>query len=387
MQFLIDFAAEDQEFRGILERASKYPTVQGVVLDIERFWLATWQLRNRWGDNVAEHDPDDWLLWRLAGRRMPAQPYFYPRPLRYDDLESWRPQSWQWFRRDMGFNPDGLPLVVKVCLRPQKSPDEPIPSATELRSPEGRLAVEVETRPQGRLSSNPRKPQTPLPGGVSIGIGATDYGTLSVVLKDAGGQRYAVTCAHVAAQANTVQHPAPRDSSKAAAIGTSILASTLAPCLPGQPCNPWSGVQPNSVDLSLIKIDASRVSSVLEVLDIGSLGGIAPRANLSTGQTVEVMARTSRYNQLQVGGLAAWYKFNHAGVHYCFQNLFEVESPYGTAGIIKSGDSGAPVCTPDASGTAWAGMIIGADSFKGYAVYAETMEAWIANQGYRLRVS
>jgi hypothetical protein len=387
VQFLIDFAAENQEFQNILERTASYQTVQGVVLDIDRSWLRAWQMRLRWGDRAAEDGPDYWQLWQWAEWWKPQTPYVFPTPLRFDELVSWRPAWWRQLRDRLGFDPEGLPLVVKVCLRPTQWPEEPVPTVEALRSREGGLAVEIETRPLARLSGNPRKPQTPLPGGVSIGVGATDFGTLGVVLKDGGGQHYAVTCAHVAAQAYAVQHPAPRDSSKAAVIGKSILASTLTPCAGGQPCNPWSGIQPNAVDLSLIQIDAAAAPSVLEVLDIGNLGGIAPRANLSTGQSVEVMARTSRYNQLQIGGLAAWYKFNHGATEYCFQNLFEVESPYGTAGIIRPGDSGAPVCTPDAGGTAWAGMIIGADSFKGYAVYAETMEAWLASHGFHLTVA
>ena len=70
----------------------------------------------------------------------------------------------------------------------------------------------------------------------------------------------------------------------------------------------------------------------------------------------------------------------------CFRNLFEVELPYGTAGVIQLGDFGAPVCTPDATGTAWAGLIVGCDAFKGYAMYSETIDDWLVNRGFRLHV-
>jgi hypothetical protein len=386
MQFLIDFAAEDQEFLDILKRTAEFPTVQGVVLDIDRYWLLTWQLRNRWGDSAAAGSLEYLDVRIFADRAMGTQPYLYPRPLEFSDLETWRPDSWQRFRSFQNLNSDGPPLVVRVCLRPQAHQDESIPTLEAFRRRGDRLAIEIETRPRARLSGNPRKQQSPLPGGVSIGIGAADYGTLGVILKDGGGKHYAVTCAHVAALASQVQHPAQCDSKQASAIGTSILASALTPCPTGQPCNPWSSVPPNELDLSLVQIDPSLVSPVLAVLDIGAMSGITPRANLSTGQAAEVMARTSRHNRLQIGGLAAWYKFRHGATEYCFKNLFEVESPYSTPGIIQSGDSGAPVCTPDANGTAWAGMIMGSDSFKGYAIYAETIDAWLGNHGHQLSV-
>jgi hypothetical protein len=387
MQFLIDFAAEDEEFLEVLKRAAQFPTVQGVVLDIDRYWLRTWQLRSLWGERAAAESPVSLESRIFADGIMGGQPYLYSRPLALSDLESWRPGSWLRFRSLQNLDPSGPPLVVRVCLRPQGDAEESIPTLEALRARGGRLAIEIETRPLARLSANPRKQQSPLPGGVSIGIGAADYGTLGVILKDGGGKHYAVTCAHVASLASQIHHPARCDSKKTSAIGASILASPLTPCPTGQPCNPWSSVLPNEVDLSLIRIDPLLISSVLAVLDIGAMSGITPRANLSTGQTVEVMARTSRHNHLQIGGLAAWYKFRHGATEYCFKNLFEVESPYGTAGVIRSGDSGAPVCTPDANGTAWAGMIMGSDSFKGYAIYAETIEAWLGNHGHQLSVS
>lgn len=128
------------------------------------------------------------------------------------------------------------------------------------------------------------------------------------------------------------------------------------------------------------------MATILEVLDIGPLTGVALRASMSTCQPVEVMGRTSGRHVLQVGALAAWYNFSHNGQDYCFRNLFEVESPYGAAGLIQLGDSGAPVCTPVATGTAWAGLIVGRDAFKGYAMYSETIDDWLVGQSFHLRV-
>ncbi|MEM9153211.1 MAG: hypothetical protein AAGB19_22545, partial [Cyanobacteria bacterium P01_F01_bin.3] len=151
-------------------------------------------------------------------------------------------------------------------------------------------------------------------------------------------------------------------------------------------CNPWSGVVTNEIDASLIDLSPSATPAKLEILDIGPLSDVATRASVSTSQLSEVTGRTSGFNAMQVGALAAYYKFQIDGKSYCFKNLFEVESPFGAPGVIKRGDSGAPVCIDGASGKEWAGMIVGRDSFKGYAIFAETVMDWVKSEGYALSV-
>lgn len=388
MQFLIDFANEDREFQAILGRASEYAVVQGVVLDIDRLWLHLWATQGRQnGDRLRRllrYYPD-FDLFGYGGLRF-SGPYIPSRPLSRQDIEKWRPEEWEWLTEYRGHSSRRWPLIVKVCLRPPAVPDELIPTAAELYDGDGRLQVEIEVRPRARLASNPRHSHSPLPGGVSIGIGATDYGTLGLILTDVGGKHYGLTCSHVAAQGNSVNQPAIRDSRSAGVIGTSILSSVLTGCAQGAKCNPWSGITVNEIDAALIELGGSGIPSLLEVLDIGSLTGITNRAALTTGQSVEVTGRTSGLNSLQLGGLAAWYSFDHGGQDYCFRNLFEVESPYGKPGVIRQGDSGAAVCAPGASGTEWAGLIAGQDAFKGYAIYAESVADWLKIKGYHLQV-
>ena len=50
MQFMIDFVAEDLEFREILRRAGGFGLVQGVVLDIDPLWLRAWQIAQSAGN-------------------------------------------------------------------------------------------------------------------------------------------------------------------------------------------------------------------------------------------------------------------------------------------------------------------------------------------------
>lgn len=390
MQFLIDFAANDGDFERILRHAGNYGTVQGVVLDIDRLWLHLWTLKDRWGEDYLKrvaHDQYGWPYWSHgADARSLCGSDSLPSPFGLCDVEGWRPPGWGYRQERFGLPPETQPIIVKICLRPKQTPDETYPTVRDLDAVRGRLQVEVEIRPRARLSSNPRRHHSPLPGGVSIGIGASDYGTLGVILTD-GHAYYGLTCAHVAGPKGTsVTHPSGRDSGSPAVIGKTVCASDLVGCPPGVACNPWSGAVPNEYDAALFEIDASKIPTLLEVLDVGPLTGVTDRASMTTTQPVQVMGRTSEFQSMQVGGLAPWYSFHHAGKDYCFKNLFEVHSPYGVCGVIQAGDSGAPVCAAGAGGTEWAGMIAGCDAFKGYAIYAQTLQDWLFGQGYTLRV-
>jgi hypothetical protein len=393
VQFLIEFAQEDGEFNRILRSASQYPMVQGVVLDLDRFWLLAWQAQQRLGDAASRLSEFliDWrfLLGRnpwFSGEEVRWQPQYYPRPVERADIDKWRPPHWDRYLDLLGIKGDGPPLVVKVCLRPRMSADERVPTVEELKDSGGRLRVEVHARSQAQLSSDPRKQYRPIPGGVSIGISAKDYGTLGVILKDANGKHFGLTCSHVVAQNSGVDQPAQVEGAGGSAIGQSVLATTLGTCTSTTPCNPWSGVTANEVDLSLIEIDSAAATSILEILDIGPLSGVVTRSSLSTGQAIEVMGRTTHYSSLQIGGLAVWYRFHRAGQYFCFKNLFEVESPYGSTGAIRAGDSGAPVCTADGSGTGWCGIVVGCDAFKGFAMYSESAQNWLSTNSYTLDV-
>lgn len=381
MQYLIDFAENDPWVRRILEITMKYKTVQGVVVDLDRNWVRAWMIKTRWGESALR----SWMTWldEPPGFRLPG---LLPRPLQHSDIENWRPLNWDHYQDCFGVKKDGPPWVVRVCLRPTISPDEPTPSIEELRDPEGRIRVELETRSIARLASNPRRNYRPIQGGISIGLGSADYGTLGLTLHDGTGRFYALTCCHVAPKGASVIQPAPCDG-KGALIGNSIVATTLTPCAPDTACNPWSGAVGHELDLALIEIVDPSVGTMLEVLDIGPLTGVTRRAAMSTGQPVEVMGRTTEFSALQIGGLAAWYRLGSGKQTFCFKNLFEVESPYGRIPAIKSGDSGAAVCTAGANGKDWCGTIVGGDMYKGFALYAETAKAWLDNNVKTLHLS
>lgn len=394
MDFLINFAAENAEIREIDERARGLPGVQGLVLDIDPFWLSTWQLTLRFGREAVSRwlrDRYDWpfpfrpRFWPDFDTPRP-QPFHYPRPLTIADLENWRPYGWENYCSRHGVSEDALPLVVRVCLSPQGEEDARLPDVSTFERKERRLRVEIETRPIARLAGNPRKLQNPIIGGISAGVsGSTSStGTLGVILTAHDGKRYGLTCSHVVGDGQAVQHPAAKDSSSAVGIGQSVLSTALTPCDDAADCNAFATTPGHELDLSLIELNANSVTSALEVLDIGPVATVAKRASISTGQVVEVMGRTTKYSRLQVGPVTIWYKLKIDDNHYCFRNLFEVLSPYVGMPSIKLGDSGAAVCVASDAGTAWAGIIVGSDGDRGFALYSETAQMWLKAQGFDL---
>ena len=120
MQYLIDFSERDEEFRRISERASGYPIVQGVVLDLDRAWLRAWQVQERFGSATLSRWADYWDAWHFEGPRhdpgdygldsAAQHPTIYSRPLEWKDIERWRPPNSRWRQRLFGLNEDAWPL-------------------------------------------------------------------------------------------------------------------------------------------------------------------------------------------------------------------------------------------------------------------------------------
>jgi len=405
MQFLIDLAAEDGDIRRLSEFATQFATVQGIVLDVDPFWLDSWTLLESVGERTLQERVRGWIQWAwhhhgpgfmplasfIGGAsysRIPPH-RLYLRPLTLQALLKWRPPFWGEYSYFAGFpeDPRALPIIVKVCVRPSTEKEE-IPTAEALQERSNRFRVVIEVRTQAVLAANPRRKVSPLVGGVSIGkVGSTEFGTLGVILSDAGGKPFAITCSHVIDQQKIdVVQPSQGDSPKALPFGKRVAGTALQSCLGTAPCNPWSGTTTNEEDIALIEIDKSKTATALQILSIGALNGIVPRASISNGQSVEVMGRTTKHSYLAVGGLAAWYRMAHHGSFYCFKNLFEVQSPYGRPGSVKGGDSGAPVCTAQGAGNGWCGMIVGCDALKGYAMYSETIATWWKSNKYSLSV-
>src|SRR4051812_46023226 len=118
MQFLIDFAAEDSEFRTLLERAQQFPTVQGVLLDLDRFWLRAWVHRQLSGGRW----PDDFYFEGFYGGPDYRWPWnslrgdlgiVWPEPLRLSDIEVGKPDAGLYRHKHLGLPPRS-PIQAKV---------------------------------------------------------------------------------------------------------------------------------------------------------------------------------------------------------------------------------------------------------------------------------
>jgi hypothetical protein len=380
MDYLVRLA-EEYGLREVADRALERKDVQGLVLDINSLWLDAWIAHQAGLDDRWEH----WLARWPFGARSSAC---------FTELEaltatgrldlSWRPRHWEMISQNLGLrSPDLPPIEVKICLVPGSEPSE------NLTFEDTRLTVRLETRPLARLASDPKAHTRPLVGGLSIGAAPSLAGTLGGILRDASGKSFALTCDHVLANQSVVYQPAKLDNSGASRVGTVVTTSGLKPVALGGICNPYNpSMAINDFDIALIELDQNIPTP--EVLDIGPIHGRTPKTSMAPSLAVEFTGRSSGNRSLIVGGLAVAYSFrDNAGQAVCFRNLFELKWPRFSRLVlgrpVKSGDSGAWVCTQGASGTEWCGVIMGEDRLHGFAMLSESIEGWLAGQGYHLR--
>jgi hypothetical protein len=238
----------------------------------------------------------------------------------------------------------------------------------------------------------PLRQHRPVVGGVSIGLGPADSGTLGGIVKDQNNKQWGVTCAHVLKDTGGVDQPAQCDSAAASSIGSSCHKAVLSPSPATAPCNPynWSALL-NTVDAALIEFSAGIITN-LQVLNHGTLSGISSKSTPSPGQTLEMAGKQSGSRALEIGGLAVTYRLRDSGGSlYCFKELFELRWPRLWRAIggrpVQRGDSGAWLLSLQATGTEWVGMALAGDRLIGYAMFAENIVDWAkTNHGLNLRV-
>lgn len=382
MEVLVNLGEEDEEIQRITRAAMENPSVQGVILDIDPYWLTRWNYVRRFGEKEFHRMPErnQFRFFRRGVFDDFSENAFPVLPLHRNNLKE-RPPDWASYAGEVGFDPEKSPVRVTICLRP---------GAVEVpRLESGSYQILYETRPIAALSAGPKTYRRPLLGGLSAGVGSKVCGTIGGIVKDqqAQSQKYGMTCAHVM-RSGTVHQPAKVDSKKAAAIGTVSAHSNLQ--LPVGVCTPVSVTGLNTVDVALIEIDPS-TSADLEILDIGPLTGVTPIASIGQGQLLEFTGRSSGNRSLRIGGLGVIYKLRWNGRDYCFKNVIQLNWPrfYQLLGgrPVARGDSGAWICNPNESGFGWCGMIIGEDRLHGYAIYAETIEDWWKQQGLSLTIT
>jgi hypothetical protein len=376
--------AEEYGLTELVSNLANSPLVQGAILTIDRLWLHAWQLKE-----VGRLE--EWEAFRRRLRRFwPFEdftffsdlttPWF---PLQQPDL-SWRPTDWDSLCEIRGLS-SSSPVCLTVCLRPQEfeNSNQSVPDLSRAK-----LQVRFEVRPVARLSAGNRKRVRPLVGGVGISTGASTYGTLGGIVQNDLGDRYGVTCAHVAPTSTPVYHPAKADDSKAKQIGTCYTATNLRRFAATDACNLGS---PNVLSVDAALVELRDTSSRLEILGVGSVAGVVRRNSMAPGQVASFAGRTSGHRTVEIGGLCLFYRLFFDGAAFCFHDLFEVRWPSFWQGcirpVVKPGDSGAWVCTETHEGPGWAGQIIGESRHVGYAAFADNMLSTWQKVGLKLRVA
>jgi hypothetical protein len=390
MDYFLSFADRDN-VRNVISTAMENESVQGVVLEIDPVWLNMWRLRESFGQDRANRLIERYFESRIFGPLFPFSEfnqlnrYWIPnRPLREYDF-NWTPSIWDVYQREfwnLRSAEESSKIIIKICLYPSNSFQErAIPTFQETN-----LKIIYETRPPAIFyNTNPRKSFRPILGGVSIGAGQKALGTLGGILRSSSGNFYGLTCTHVINKNDSAQQPAWSDDSQTTDIGNCTHSNVLISCNSKDPCSIWAEeVAVNEVDSALIRLNEN-TSSKLEILQIGKLTGITPRANLTQGQAIELVGRTSGHKRLEIGGISVAYRITDSDKkHYCFHNLIELKDPSHWSNVISSpvqpGDSGAWICTPSSQGFEWCGMVIGGDRYVGFAVSSEAIEDWWKNE-------
>jgi hypothetical protein len=250
----------------------------------------------------------------------------------------------------------------------------------------------IERRNRNTFLSS-QKPHLPLCGGISIGIDNNQFGTLGGFAKAQSGAIYGVTCSHVGhSKDENIFQPAKFDSNSHRNIGKVVYASDLNFCDIDSECSPNNSK--GNMDVALIKLTDNETFD-FKISQLGQVDKSIKFKDILQGKKVEFNGRTTNERkQLTVGGLCVSYKVAYDNSQYaCFTNLIELRStPTQILGTnyfindspVKSGDSGARICSNDSTGYSWCGMLISGDIDRGYFLSSEHILDWLDNEGFPL---
>lgn len=365
-----------------IERCRDSHAVQGVILELDPWWLKAWRWREQSDPiNPAKAPGSDYPFgWWPGGPFSVSLPEDHPGPIR--ELEpgdlKWKPNWWKELPRPGNINDPNSPVSLRVCLYPRfGAPTQTtLPNLAELN-----VNYVFEIRPVPQLAAAPTATLNPLVGGASIGTGPAAYGTLGGLLQDNSGNRYGVTCAHVATGKAKVIHPSPQDggTQQIGYVSDFDLPKGFPPGMPITAAN--QAAHANNVDVALIEIDPA-VASKLAVDTIGPIVGIFPNGSIQQWHPAIFAGRTSNIRSVEFFAPVAYYNVPDAtgtGT-ICFNDIRLIRWPPGggTGGPppIQAGDSGAWLCVSGVNGYEWAAMAVAWDPQIGFAIPASAIETW-----------
>jgi len=386
MNYFLNFA-KHRDVQKIITRSAASNQVQGVVLEVDPFWMQLWKIRDKYGKDTVDrflqhfrrkeefYDSRSFPFIDLKNffPGVSDAPYF--KHLEEKDLD-WKPDIYEYYLNSIGVKKDKSPIVIKICLYPSMAGNnDRVPDLGD-----NNLRIQFETRPVARLTANKKK-YRPVKGGISIGSGADIHGTIGGILKNDKTQ-YGVSCAHIFSINDSIDQPAYYDSSQYDRVGIVKYKSNLLQSIhkkSGKQLTDLSNI--NDVDIALIELDPL-IASQFEVHKIGIVNGFTKIEDLDQGQVVEFTGRKSGHRVLELGGFAVFYRVkDYGGNGFCFRNLIELKNSGFISSLMKSpvkgSDSGSWVCNSVGESYDWCGSIIGGDRFTGFMVPSEHSMNWI----------
>lgn len=327
-----------------------------------------------------------WEFWRRYGGPLsPLLTDAVARPITAHELQ----KLWHKFGRHFG--PMLLVLVDKRLNQEQGGMDLPQGGGERYS-----FQVVQRQRPLALTCAVTAKLR-PLRGGSSIGHSSDDPLTLGGMLEDASnGAIYGVTCWHGIRGMLSADQPAQADGGRPSDCIGQVAYYQEPHVIPSGSARTLSAIKklrtsksgvtttPANMDIALVELSVATGNGIL---GMPMLKGVMPRDGLAQMQAVSFAGRTSGVVQRSCGGYAAHrlLKDNRSSDEFCYDDLFEIRTPYGSTSPVQGGDSGAWVQAQDAQGQdMWAGMVVGGDSQIGFAMPAEAIKNWWTKSGLNL---
>ena len=333
--------------------------VQGLHLTIDRIWLEWLRLQtqtNRW-----EYPPFPPMPAGGSFRDLSLLDYESKVP---EWIQKHRPNWWWDYLAQARQEGADSPVQFRIIFRST----EAIQAAPEWSAVFRGHPVIAEVHPPCVALVNP---------GDNVGQNSPiTEGTLGGFLYDSAAREYyAVTCAHVCAQFNALEHPSPMKSSKKRqTLGVASHAVLASPNLQ-KGCTNRSHTTPDALDMALVRVAAG----ILPNLDFPSLSKpslVTQVSKMTTGDHVVIFGERSGQVDAEISSLCLYHEVDVSGYKRCFGDIFSLTHRrpyYFNTKLVDHGDSGAWILSQIGGVTAWDGMVFAGDGATAYACFAENI--------------